>query len=171
MPWYIVNMSPSVEIIAERVFDCSQSVSEFESGSRLRSLDFEAFVQKPKCLVISNENSIMIDDGVVVSLNPRGIVFVPKYLDFDSNVEVIYSHAFEFSEIAKTRYFFNAFWSSWLRSIRFDEGTYLEVLREYIFAFSDVGNIILTVDGKSDRCSTGKVKKFLNCFYISLLFT
>lgn len=79
------------------------------------------------------------------------------------------THAFEISEIAKIWY--NAFCNSWLRSIRFDEGTYLEVLGEYIFAFSDVGNIILTVDGKSDRYSTGKVKnyrivsKFLSCWH------
>lgn len=68
----------------------------FAPGSRLKSLAYNSFCCLDN-LIINNENFVRREDGVVISLNPPGIVFVPKHLtefDVGSDVEVIYSNAF-----------------------------------------------------------------------------
>lgn len=70
----------SIETVEKCAFFCYDRIIEFETGSKLRSFDFEAFSCRLESLIINNENFIMSDSGVAMSLNPRGIVFVPSKL-------------------------------------------------------------------------------------------
>lgn len=73
------------------------------TGSMPSSLNFKAFAKKPESLIINNENFVTTENDVVMSLNPRGIVFVPSKLTelkIDMNVEVIYMRAFERTNMA-----------------------------------------------------------------------
>lgn len=96
-----ITIPASVEIVEDHSLYFSGSVNwldtiEFEEGSKLKSLDLNSF-STLKQLILSNDNFIQSEYGVVMSLNPRGIVFVPKHLtelEIDSKVVVIFSHAF-----------------------------------------------------------------------------
>lgn len=119
------EISDSVRVIKKRAFACSfihvfnipQFVEEIENGvffncfdkpeiifspgSKLKKLGFKAF-EYLKSLRIDNENFHTTESGVVMSNNPRGIVFVPKHLTsltIDPGIEVIYSCAFYKSNI------------------------------------------------------------------------
>lgn len=71
-----VFVPSSVEVIEKAAFTFCIEI-KFESGSKLRSLDFMAFHIKPERLIINNENFITMDNGVVVSLNTGCIVLAP----------------------------------------------------------------------------------------------
>lgn len=98
----VLIIPSSEEVIEEEAFiDCATiRVIEFAEGSRLRSLAFNSFFVLHN-LIINNENFVKREDVVVISLNPRGIVFVPKELteiEIDPGVEVIYSRVFSCKE-------------------------------------------------------------------------
>lgn len=132
----------------------------------LRSLNFEAFVQRPIYLVFINENSITMRNGTVMSLNPRGIVSVQEHLrrlKIDPNVKVIYSNAFEGPKIRRLyfskslkRIFSRAFYGSDLRSISFEEGTDIEFFGDEVFGYSMITAKNLTIKGKMYKYSSGE---------------
>lgn len=93
----------SVEVIEDEAFKYCEKleVIEFSSGSNLKSIGFSAFYHLTD-LIITNKNFVKDVNGVVMSLNPRGIVFVPQSLtelQINSDIEIIYSYAFNESQI------------------------------------------------------------------------
>lgn len=90
---------PSIEVIEDEIFHSipySIVTIEFSAGSRLKYLGLNSLPNLNN-LIINNENFVTLDNGVVMSLEPRGIVFVPRdltELEIDPDVEVIYSYAF-----------------------------------------------------------------------------
>lgn len=152
----------SVEVIEKWAF--KWAIIEFASGSKLRSLDFEAFVEKPRSVIINNENFVTMDNGVVMSLNPRGIVFVPnnlKEINIDPNIEVIYSCSFAYTRITNIqlpksikKIFSCAFLCLALKNFSIEEETDIETLGHELFSFLNVEKGCLRVGGKMYRFST-----------------
>lgn len=108
-----------------------------------------------------------MENGVVMSLHPRGIVFVPNSLnnlDIDPNVEVIYSHALEgtiitslsFPKSLKQIHSF-AFSFSSLNSVIFEEGTNIESIGLKVFTKSEIENLSIQINGKMYRLSSGVI--------------
>lgn len=125
----------SVEVIEDDAFHSfkQQRGVEFAEGSRLKSV---RSLPMTDALIINNENFITKENGVVMSLNPRGIVFVPNELielKIDPDVEIIYSNAFIRSKIKQLfipksmkNIFRGAFVNSRIESLIFEEGTVLD---------------------------------------------
>lgn len=82
-----------------------------------------------------------MDNDIVISLSPRGIVFGqnhPTNLEIESNVEVVYSHAFENMRITSLKFtkclkkvFSNTYRISYLKTITFEEETDLIKIEKY----------------------------------------
>lgn len=71
----------SVEVFEDHEYslDGSIKVLEFEEGSKLKSFGFNALKNLDR-LKVNNEYFVTKENGAVMPLNPRGIVFVPKNL-------------------------------------------------------------------------------------------
>lgn len=134
----------NVEVIEDRFCDDRAEFKKliFEEGSQLKSLGFHRLATF-NSITINNEHFTTRENGVVVSNNPIGIVFVPKdlvELDIDFDVEIVYSKAFNgckierlsFPKSLKKIYDF-AFSDSCLESITFEEGTELDFIKKYAF--------------------------------------
>lgn len=145
----------SVEVIEAGVFSNSRlDVIEFEEGSKLKELNPNAFPRLDS-LIINNENFVQLENGVVMSLNPRGIVFAPKDLkeiEIDENVEIINSYAFSGCPIRKLNFpkslkkiYRGAFINSKLEEITFEEGTELDVIDQDSFTELSVKRIKLPI--------------------------
>lgn len=142
-----LQIPSSVEIIEEKAFlDCKcLKVLVFQSNSRLRSLGFNSLPDLDN-LVINNEHFITCENGVVMSVNPRGIVFVPrklKRLRIEPGVEVIYSYAFSYSNITKLvfpnslkKISSDALYRFPIRSVSFEEGTELDSMDANSFIYT-----------------------------------
>lgn len=125
----------SVEIIEDNAFKNSKLNIRFEEGTKIRSIGFHSF-GKLDSLVINNEHFTTNENGVIMSINPKGIVFVPKSLEnlnIDQDIEVVYSNAFYQSKIdvlnfppTLKRIYSDAFSSSEIKEINFAEGTELD---------------------------------------------
>lgn len=177
----------SVRVIIKRVFACSfihvfnipQFVEEIENGvffncfdkpeiifspgSKLKKLGFKAF-DYLKPLRINNENFHTTESGVVMSNNPRGIVFVPKHLTsltIDPGIEVIYSCEFYRSNInllffpnSLKRIYRSALRCSYVQSVNFAGGTELDLLDSFALDSGRVERICLPkVKGKLKKSS------------------
>lgn len=104
-----------------------------------------------KDLIINNENFKKDDNGVVFSINPRGIVFVPRelsYLAVASGIEVIYSNAFRCSDIktlslpkSLKNICNSAFIGSKIESVTFEEGTELDSISKYSLSAENISNL------------------------------
>lgn len=140
-----IMIPASVEIIEDEAFrSCDKlKIVKFAEDSKLRSLGVEAFPHLEN-LIINNESFITRSDGVIISQNPKGIVFVPKQLteiEVDHDVEVIHSFAFYGSKIkniklpkSMKRICFCAFCRSRLESVTFEDGTELDFIHEKAFS-------------------------------------
>lgn len=149
-----LKIPSSVEVIEDFAFQfCGYiDIIEFQEGSKLKKIGFNA-LGGSEDLIINNENFIKRDDGVVISLNPLGIVFVPKRLtelEIEEGVEVIYSSAFYKSNISSItlpksikKIYKSAFESAKLESVTFEEGTELDFLYSYSFADTNIKSIEL----------------------------
>lgn len=134
----------SVETIEKMAFNNCFDLKNiiFAPGSRLKSLAYNSFCCLDN-LIINNENFVRREDDVVISLNPPGIVFVPKHLtefDVGSDVEVIYSNAFCESSIESLilpkslkKIEFGAFNHSKLPSVTFEDGAELDYISSGAF--------------------------------------
>lgn len=141
----VLLIPASVEVIEDGAFPSYMSYDavEFAEGSRLKTLGFKA-LPNTRSLVLNNENFATMKNGVVMSMNPRGIVFVPNSLtelEIDPDIEVIYSYAFYQSNIKTLsfpkslkkickRAFEN---STKLKSVTFEEGTELDSISKEAF--------------------------------------
>lgn len=156
----------SIEVIEEKAFEsCSYlKVIEFSPNSRLKNLAFDS-LSRLDDLIINNENFIKLENGVVMSMNPKGIVFVPKALkiiELDSDIEMIYSNAFKESLITNIRLpkslkaiYNNAFESSLVKSVSFEEGTELEFFGVSSFMFTFLEMIKLPLVKKLENILIG----------------
>lgn len=132
-----LEIPASVEIIEDGAFlHSSLRNIKFSTGSQLKYLGFNS-LRRVKSLVINKDNFITKENVVVMSLNPRGIVFVPKELtelEIDSDVEVIYSFAFWKSRIRSLKLpkslkkIYLGSLSAISPEITFEEGTELEFI-------------------------------------------
>lgn len=132
-----LNFPYSVEIIEDNAFlFCSSlMIIKFQPGSKLKSIGINTFYELID-LIINNEHFIKRSDGVVMSCNPPGIVFVPSHLtklEVDYGIEFIHSFSFYRSKIKSIRFPSSlkkigmyAFNDRELISITFEEGTELE---------------------------------------------
>lgn len=144
----------SVEVIEEKVFSLTSSIEsiEFSAGSKLKSLGFES-LPRLRSLIINNENFITNESGVVMSMNPRGIVFVPRELtelEVDSDVEVIFSNAFFESNIVSLKLpkslkkiYNSAFINSNISDLTFEDGTELDFIDEFAFSDTEIKHLKL----------------------------
>lgn len=144
----------SVEVIEDEAFILCKKLEiiEFEKGSKLKSIGNNALC-KLNDLIINNNNFIKRDDGVVMSLDPPGIVFVPEKLnelDVEKNLEIIYSNAFSKSNIrcltlprSLKKICKGAFNISAIQSITFEEGTMLDSIDESAFNQTNIKNLKL----------------------------
>lgn len=152
----ILVIPSSVEIIEAQAFQgCNAlKIIEFAKGSKIRHIDVNAlhFLDD---LILNNENYVKMDNGVVLSKNPHGIVFVPKNLteiQIDSNIEVIFSSAFGFSKIRRINLprslkmiCQKAFCGSQLESIMFEDGTELDCLLEFALSETRIESLKLPI--------------------------
>lgn len=148
-----ISFPSSVEVIEDEAFlDSKLQCVEFASGSRLKSLGFNTFPCLDEFSNINNEDFITTKEGVVMSLNPMGIVFVPKHLTelvLNDDIEVIYSCAFMKTSITSIKFpkslkkiCSNAFVSlRKLNEISFEEGTELDFIEVNAFKFTNVKHI------------------------------
>lgn len=151
---YRLVIPSSVEVIEDFAFSyCKHlKIIEFESGSMLKSLELDS-LWKLEDLIINNESFIKREDGVVLSQNPPGIVFVPKHLtelEVDSGIEVIYSNAFYKSSIKKIRLPKSlkkikerSFMKTKIKYITFEDGTELDFIEGEAFYYSKFQNLKL----------------------------
>lgn len=134
----------SVEVIEKEALDTNflAHIIEFQSGSRLKYLAYDAVYSYYDDIIINNENFIKMENGVVMSLNPKGIVFVPRELtEIETlGVEVIYSRAFLRSSIkilklprTLKKIYDAAFYDSSIESIIFEKGTELDYIGKWPF--------------------------------------
>lgn len=138
----------SVEIIEDDAFFCCMKLKiiEFAPGSKLKSLGFRS-------LNILEDLIIKREDGVVISQNPPGIVFVPKHLtelEVDTDIESIYSYAFYESNIKNIKLpkslkkiMNESFLNSKIENITFEEGTELKYIKRGAFSHSRIQNLKL----------------------------
>lgn len=166
-----ISIPSSVEVIENKAFAFCDNlkVIEFEEGSKLKSLSNNS-LPSLEDIIINNENFIKRDDGVVISIKPRGIVFVPSRLtdmEIDPNVEIIHSFAFYRSNI-KSLHFpkslkkicYRAFEGSKLELVIFEEGTELDYIKNNAFYKTNVIEIKLPlIKEKFEDISLPKVKK------------
>lgn len=149
-----LQIPSSVEIIEdEALMECKdKKIIEFAPGSRLKSLGYMSF----PCLddlIIDGENFVKLKNGVVMSLSPRGIIFVPGHLrelDIDPGIEFVYHFAFSESKIqylsfpkSLKRITSKAFYKSDLMAIEFEEGTELDYIGDDAFDLSKIWYINL----------------------------
>lgn len=137
----------SVEVIEDDAFHFNFMLDaiEFEEGSRLKSLGFNA-LPKLKDLIINNEHFVKMENGVVMSMNPRGIVFVPVELteiDIDPCVKVIYSNAFYGTKLKNIlipksvkKIYSSAFYGIMKDTVTFEEGYILDFIDDNSFCES-----------------------------------
>lgn len=147
-----LKIPSSVEIIEDNAINsCSMERLEFADGSRLKYIGFSMLPTFEK-LVINSVNFVTMENGVVMSLKPRGIVFVPRDLtefEIDPDVEVIYSSAFKYSQIRSIRIpksvkrVYEGACSDKIESITFEEGTELELAGIFAFSFTRTKSIKL----------------------------
>lgn len=89
----------SVQVIEKKAINIKNVI--FEEGSKLMFVDVNAFYGM-ESLYVNSPNFKTDSDGIVSSISPRGIVFVPYTIDYvhiDDDVEVIHSFAFHDSLI------------------------------------------------------------------------
>lgn len=159
----------SVEVIEKEAFYQCFYLKKiiFNDGSRLKSLAHNAFGFL-KELIINNESFVTKENGVIMSQNPRGIVYVPRKLaeiNVEPDIEVIYSNSFYKSKINRIKLpkslkkiSSDAFLSSRLESIEFEEGTELDSIGSNAFIFSRDKEIKLPfVKGKFDLRAFGGI--------------
>lgn len=144
-----LTIPASVEIIEIKAFEYAYNLKiiEFEEGSKLKSLAFDS-LPVLEDLIINNENFVKKENGVVISLNPKAIVFVPRQLTellFDFDVEVIYSRAFFKINIKKMVLPKSlkiicsmAFEEAKIESLEFEEGTVLDSIEYRAFYKSKI---------------------------------
>lgn len=142
----------TVEVIEEHAFEYCQclKVIEFCAGSRLRSLGLNSLPSLDG-LIINNKNFSTLNNGVVISHSPRGIIHVPKELTeikIDPNVEVIFSYAFTNSNLAVLnfpkslrRICSHSLCASNIETMLFEEGTEIDIIEENAFHCTSVGFI------------------------------
>lgn len=142
----------SVEIIEDGAFReiFKMDIIEFEDGSRLKSLGFKS-LPKLRNLIINNENYVKMENGVVISMNPSGIVFVPielTVLDIDPCIEVIYSNAFYGTRLKNIfipksvkKIYSSSFYGAEIDTVTFEEGTELDFIDDGSFGESIMGYI------------------------------
>lgn len=136
----------SVEVIEDYAFvSCVKlRIIEFATGSKLKSLGYNALhLFHLEKLIINNENFTTREDGIVISLKPRGIIFVPGRITdvmIDPGTEIIYGSAFKRSKIKRIMFpksirmiCDSAFFDIKLESIEFEEGSELESIECHAF--------------------------------------
>lgn len=173
-----IQISQGTKVIKEKAIDCmnmddliipaSVEVIEanaisvwnvrFEEGTRIRSIDFNAFSARLTSLQVNNSNFRTSGKGVVTSINPRGIVFVPrnlKEIEIDQELEVIYSYAFFYSKIKNITFppslkkiCTGAFQISEIETIEFSPGTVLNYIEQDAFNSSVKKLKLPLVNGK-----------------------
>lgn len=130
-------------------------IKELKLPSSVQYIDPAAFekMEQIKKITISGANFRTNEQGIVYSMNPSGIVFVPRNvtrIEVPQDVEVIYSNSFTGTKIKELKFPATlkviasyAFNDSRLQKIEFAEGTELSEIGSFAFDQAKLKNLTL----------------------------
>lgn len=142
----------SVEVIEDEAFLFCDDLDTivFSEGSRLRSIGINTFTELED-LILDNENFVMSENGVIISQNPKGIVFFPEKItnyEMEPDIEIIYSNAFALCPIQNfcfpkslKKIGRGAFFESYITTITFEEGAELDFIDDDAFNRTEIINM------------------------------